>query len=625
MKKTLLVSIIGMASFFSLVATTLLTFSYLGYRDLMEAKRAFASGELSHVMALTKSAKIKFTISQTALTILTPPMSILFQKEAISDVKLFLQIAQEILDGSESLTQGTLFLKGFTDKIVSGERNRGEIIAYAGLHLKDAKAHFAHALSEIDSMDKGNTFLRNYDTGALNRELVSIVRLLDTTEGIVEALPKIFPEIGERTYLILFQNNMEIRPTGGFIGSFALLTFDNGKMDFAIHDVYDADGQLKGHVEPPMPIRKYIPQVNWFLRDSNWNPDFQKSGEQAAWFLEKEIGVSVDGIVAADVGLLQILVKDLGEVYLSDYGETITHENIFLKTEAYVQKDSFPGSRQKKNFLGALARSIIDKVSKKPEDVLPVLRALNKASEEKRLLFAFFDPFVQQHFSANKWDGALSDKRDKGKQAVHDFLAIREANLGVNKVNLNVLRNIMQDITVGSSDEITGKVTITYDNQNPESYYKNYLRVYLPNNASFTKLMIDGKEVETVLAEQNPLVYEKKDFTKKIAGRLEVEETKEGAFSMIGFLIEVSPQTHKSVSITYKLPSLPSNESVVKYDLLISKQPGTEADPYVLTINHPASFTVRTGDPSSIMQPGKLTIPSDLSRDRQFNIEFVKK
>ena len=68
---------------------------------------------------------------------------------------------------------------------------------------------------------------------------------------------------------------MELRPTGGFIGSYAIMTFDKGRLaEIVVNDVYTADGQLKGHVDPPEPIRKYLGEGGWFLRDSNWDPDF---------------------------------------------------------------------------------------------------------------------------------------------------------------------------------------------------------------------------------------------------------------------------------------------------------------------------------------------------------------
>ena len=121
-------------------------------------------------------------------------------------------------------------------------------------------------------------------TNKLRSKLSFIQSLMPLASGIAG-------DEKNKTYLILFQNNTELRPTGGFIGSYGLMTVKSGSMgSLSIHDVYEADGQLKAHVDPPMAFRDYMSQPNWFLRDSNFDPDFALSAQQAEWFLEKETG-----------------------------------------------------------------------------------------------------------------------------------------------------------------------------------------------------------------------------------------------------------------------------------------------------------------------------------------------
>src|SRR3989344_5241553 len=113
---------------------------------------------------------------------------------------------------------------------------------------------------------------------------------------------------------------MELRPGGGFIGSYGLLTFSKGKItDFSIHDVYDADGQLKGHIEPPFPIRRYLPQIHWYMRDSNWDVDFAKAASTSAYFLNAETGKTVDGVIGVDLSFVKNLLSVTGPITVSDY------------------------------------------------------------------------------------------------------------------------------------------------------------------------------------------------------------------------------------------------------------------------------------------------------------------
>jgi len=112
-------------------------------------------------------------------------------------------------------------------------------------------------------------------------------------------LPSILGQDTNKNYLILFENNMELRPTGGFIGHTVLQNFGGGKLNgLDINDIYSADGQLKGHGEPPAPIKNYLGEANWWFRDSNWDPDFPTSAERAEWFLNKEMDQNFDGVIS---------------------------------------------------------------------------------------------------------------------------------------------------------------------------------------------------------------------------------------------------------------------------------------------------------------------------------------
>ena len=113
--------------------------------------------------------------------------------------------------------------------------------------------------------------------------LTDIRKALSYGESLLLLYPRLAGFDGPKRYLVLLQNSNELRPTGGFIGSIGKLLFDEGKMrDFTIQDVYAVDGQLKGHIDPPGPIRDLLNQEHWYLRDSNWDPDFTQSGARAA-------------------------------------------------------------------------------------------------------------------------------------------------------------------------------------------------------------------------------------------------------------------------------------------------------------------------------------------------------
>ena len=185
------------------------------------------------------------------------------------------------------------------------------------------------------------------------------VNLVSECRILAGNIPSLLGQDQGKTYMVLFENNMELRPTGGFIGSFGLVSFDGGRLtDLAVNDVYSADGQLNGHVEPPAPIKNYLGEANWWLRDSNWDPDFPTSAKRAEWFLDKEIGKKVDGAVAVDLSPIREILKITGPIFLSDYNLNISSDNLYEKTQSEVQDNFFPGTHKKASFITALSRNL---------------------------------------------------------------------------------------------------------------------------------------------------------------------------------------------------------------------------------------------------------------------------
>src|SRR5258708_20983577 len=191
--------------------------------------------------------------------------------------KFFLDTTRIIAEANDIGTKG---LEGENSgrEIVTGALGSGDydLTALSGqmsLTLNDLYEELSIFQTEIDS----------YPTSVLRiiPESVDIKKTRSTIQavaGIFENLPSLLGVTKPQTYLVLFQNNMELRPTGGFIGSFGLFTFVKGRLiDDSIFFVYSTYGQLKGHVEPPSSIKNYFGEANCVLRDSYWGPGFSTS------------------------------------------------------------------------------------------------------------------------------------------------------------------------------------------------------------------------------------------------------------------------------------------------------------------------------------------------------------
>lgn len=441
----------------------------------------------------------------------------------------------------------------------------------------------------------------------LFRQYVSQARVL------VQMASNILGVSGKRTYLLLFANNMELRPAGGFIGSYGLLTLTNGRLtDFKIEDVYSADGQLTGHVEPPGPIRKYLDQPHWYLRDSNWSPDFRESSSQAEWFLEKEVGQRVDGTIMIDLNTAQNLLAALGPVYLPDYQETIDQNNLFEKASYYSESNFFPGSSQKRDFLGALARKMVDQIIQRlgTNKGFSLTSSLFKSATEKHFSLYFHDEELENVINQFNLGGGIGQDPCLGAEnCLGDYLLVVNANLGVNKANYFVKQNIVHKIFLDKDGKVTENLTINYNNTStkeswPGGTYKDFLRILVPDTAQLINIQTDGQDV----------------------GSTSVEEASQSAKTSFGFLVNVPAKTQKTVSISYGLKNTLSFLGKNQYKLLLQKQLGSQADDYKLEINYPEFLDlVKTNLTPTKAASGLVSFSLPLESDMVFSLEFKKK
>lgn len=537
----------------------------------------------------------------------------------------YASVSKNLFSFAQKTENLALFQVSTIDKseIMSGE-NISQAVVYSLEALEKLRIVFngkstrakEDFIEGINKLKKTKIILQEAsESSSLPEEVKKITTPLSLIADTADILPEVFGFNSKKTYLVLFQNNMELRPGGGFIGSYGILRMEEGRiLDFTINDVYDADGQLKGHVEPPFAIRRYLPSVHWYLRDSNFSPDFVKSSEQAAFFLKQETNEAVDGVIGVDISFAKAILKATGKVYVADYKEKVNSDNLYALTQEYVQKDFFPGSTQKKDFLRSLFNAMVASLSSKKDlPYLSLLEEANQAVLQKHIIFALADKSIQNVFTVNRLSSGLWDDREENSSVVKDFLGISEANLGVNKVNYSVKRKIGQEVAISKEGSVSAKLAISYENQAQEDY-KNYLRILLPQGAKLSSISIDGTEQIIEKAVTDPLLYEKKGFVPP--NGLEVEEEEESGKTMFGFLVIIPSQSSKTVMISYALPQKPLSDSF-SYDLWVFKQPGTEEDPYSFSLSYPEDFKILKGEKPSFTQT--------LAEDIRFKIDLVKR
>lgn len=513
---------------------------------------------------------------------------------------------------------------------------KGEGVAKTALSLSSAASSFKNVYygSSKDQKKDINDALNNLRQSiifvqkekAQGDDLLGILRNSDPVISFASATLDIWPEImglnKKKTYLVLFQNSMELRPGGGFIGSYGILTIDKGRvLDFAIHDVYDADGQLKTKIEPPFFVKRYIKNNNLFLRDSNYSPDFPENAAKAAFLLNLETNQKVNGVIGVDLYFIKNLLSGIGPVKVADYNETVDENNFFTVTESHVEKDFFPGSTQKKDFLRALFNSIQNQINNNKEiSYLLLTKSIFESLEKKHLLLVFDKPSVQNIFSVNNWSSSLWDGREDMPSVINDFLGISEANVGGNKANYFINKSTAYDVKVDDYGKITSKLKITYKNSSDSSWpggdYQNYLTLIFSLGSKIDKIIIDSKDQLIANAVTESLIYESSHFLPPKG--IEVKKEEDYGKTMYSFFINIPKGKTKTVEINYTNPKTISFVwPDFTYNLRLYKQPGVGDYDYSFSLKHPDRFEVI--DQSNNFLKGSIGLSSSFKLEKDFN------
>jgi len=425
----------------------------------------------------------------------------------------------------------------------------------------------------------------------IKENLQTLVKTIDEgTQMVGEVKPLVKylkPLLGypdEKRYLLLFQNDAELRPTGGFLTAYAILSVYKGSFKpLGSFDIYTLDAKFGNRLPPPEPIKKYHKNVYyWHLRDMNLSPDF-KEFIQVFWpNYKKAGGQDVDGIIAVDTKVLVDLLRVLGPIGVADWGRYSAENDprcncpqVFYELESQISKPVGTLRTERKAVLGPLMHSILLNIMQSPRKKWPEFFniAFNNI-QEKHILFYFFNEEIQKTIEFLNAGGRIKDYDG-------DYLHINDCNFAGAKSNIFIRVNVSQEIEVENNREIIKTVTIDYKNPAPPSncnleagelclngLYRNWVRVYVPKGSEL--LEVKGSEIEAKSYEElGKTVFE----------------------AFYGDKAPLRPQGKAQLVFKYKLPFRVEEN----YRLLIQKQPGTYGYNYEVKIDgQQQSFELKT-------------------------------
>lgn len=592
-----------------IVPVASLAWGFLTFRaNIAQASEQIQAGEFDKSLESISRAEVGISITQDFLDSVEVFRQINLLNGQLQQVDDLVSLANLTVEGTRHVNFGTKALYDSL-KSITGETNNPpkEYLDQALVEFSAADERFSRAQVILGGNLKDNLpGMLKSRVENLNNELGTYSKLVKSGRALSAMLPEVVSLEGKKSYLVLLQNNNELRPTGGFIGSFARIDFEGGKLKkIDVNDIYNIDGNLKIHVEPPKEIRSDLGQQDWYLRDSNWEPDFPTSARQAQWFYNQETGNRVDGVVALNLSTVESLLEVIGPLDLVDYDEKVTSENLFEKSVTHAEQGFFPGSQSKKSFVTALVNELFNKMFFLPNQNWPgIVTRLGKSLDEKQLLVYLDDPKLFSFIVSQNWAGAFPRPAEQ-EGGVVDFLSVVEANLGANKTNFYLDRNYNLSTVIGKEGEISHRLKINYTNRSPSDVwpagkYKNRLRIYLPFGSSVSRIL-----------------WGETDITKQATGFADYGRT---GYSL---LVELGPKEQKALIIDYSHPNKLKLEDRTVYRLDMIKQAGTLRDPFEWKVSYPINYKV-AGSGQDI-GPQEYSISTDLSKDRSFKVSFERR
>ncbi len=435
-------------------------------------------------------------------------------------------------------------------------------------------SHFEPELSGLKAnlsiLDYNFSLLKDFRTLSLfSKQLDTVSTLLSEVNEvstnlnpILSLLPSLIGYPSESRFLILFQNNDELRPTGGFIGSYATVKVSDFAKEIEMNtgDIYHLDMPSIDFLEtiPPEPIAKYMKVKKWYLRDSNWSPDWPTSASFIEdLFYQEAKHAAVDfkdltAIIAITPDLVADLIGLMGDIEFE--GNVYTPSNLqellqYQVEVAYIEEGI--KSWDRKNIMNDLAFILKNRLQSLSISQLPaLLTILNESIVTKDLLIYYTNPDIQLVVKNMKADGSII-------QTDKDYLMIVDANLAAFKTDAVMKKDWYYNLSK-TEEGLRVDLTLRYEHQGGFDWrttrYRSYTRVLVPKESKFIGLLGNYQDFK-----------EEMELDKKV----------------FGFFISIEPGTTQEYTLSYILPS----SMIDDYELYLQRQPGSRINSF--TINFP--------------------------------------
>lgn len=537
-----------------------------------EIKKAWGSKNVEKVQQTLPKFSSSNRILRSGYEKGRPLFSLIVGEKRDQEIETMFQVNASAVDAASALFDMSTSLSNAYTKVMASTDGGLAILEESNWKIENAYRKLSVFLGESQKGENVGLFSYGDQVKAFRQDIQMVQKQLVGVQQLSQVLPELLGIERKKTYLVLIQNSAELRPTGGFLQTIAFFTFERGQLlDFQVQDVLTTDAQLKGQVTPPADLQKSLGETRWYLRDSNWDGDFSQAAKQAAWFVEKELGRTVDGIVGMNTAAFPALLSATGVIDVPEYNETVTSANVLERISTHNDLGIVEAENGgKKDFLTVLTKHLFQSiVNAQSATIEPLGAAVFNGLRNGEITVYMYAAELQRVFVSVGWGGTILTPPCPQQLVLASCYVDRmyavEANVGVNKVNPYIRRKASHNIVLDANTAVH-TYTVTYENTAasvtwPLGIYKNYLRLYLPRNS----------QVNSVVIDEEPVPPSRLTFSA------------DGENSIVGVYLEVPIRSTATVKASYTV-TMGSNAGDFTYAYFVQKQPGVSEVPTTVSI-----------------------------------------
>ena len=429
-------------------------------------------------------------------------------------------------------------------------------------------------------------------------------RLLSQTQRGIALFASFLGSERPRRIIVAFQNDAELRPTGGFMGSYALLDTNRGSVesiDVPGGGLYDLKGSLQTRVDAPYPFHLFSPV--WQPWNANWFFDFPSSARTLTWFVEKSQGPTVDGVIAVTPVLLEDLLRITGPLTLPEYQLVVSDKNVRRVLQDAVEVEYDKSINRPKQIIGDLLPLILTRVSFAFAENFPqLLNSLAAALDRHDLLLWSSFEGDQNMINASGWGGVV-------EPTASDYLALVHTNIGGGKTDRVMAERWERTMTLAPDGTGEAFLAVTREHRGDAAdlYEKvhnvDYVRIFVPRGSVFLgaegftapdDALFKYDETLPVYPELEHMIASTK--IDDISG---IRITEEHGFTVFGGWVMTKVGGKSVYRVHYRIPPVVKFErgalplfagEARRYELFVQRQPGALDTPFTNTLTVPPEW-----------------------------------